>query len=1561
MSSTTNPPTIIPANIPPPNTTAPSTVMIRNQPKHDIHKFRSVTHLTDDNWVTHKFEQIAALEERGLFAVVTGEEKEPDKKVDPDLHRLWRDKDVSAKAQIIQNLSKEVQPIVYDCSTAAEVWKALRDEFESSNLDKVANVRYTYDTLAYIEGSGMRDHINKLKILRERLGAMGDTISDTSHALRMLRLLPPSWDGVCQVLRASQPTVARVKDRLLAEEEARKTAMAYANAGTATALLSALKDPQQAASIQALISTQFGSILLNDGGRTTNGTRQANGQKQSKLKSPHLNCTNCGKRGHTKERCWAKGGGHEGRGPRVKRKDSESNSGKDRATATSGSAITEVNLADYPELVEANIAEVSSDSAFLADFNRKKPSPHEWVLDSGATTHITPHRSMFYKYNEFPNPHPIGAADHGVFTAVGIGNIWIKIIQPNAKPVLLELQNALHAPGCSNNIISVNGLTRSGNTLSFAGDSCSVFNPKGRHITQVSKQRGQLYRLSAQVLDAVPEPSLLAMQAESDDLDTWHRKLGHLSCDYIRIMQKKNLVKGLEKAQFSTQNPKCDSCPSGKQSVMPFPDKSKAIITRPLQLVCADIAGPFPSSIGGKRYMLVFIDVFSRHVWARFIKERSEAPRCLKEFIAYTERQSGHKLRTIRTDNAREFIYGEFNRICTELGIEHQTTAPYSSASNGIAERVLRTIQENGLAVLKDSNMPNGFWPEAFDYIVHSRNRSFHSGINDVPYNRWFGSPPNITNAHPFGCRVKYLNHPNIRKKGDFHSHDGRFVGYYSDSAAYKVWNPRTRQFFKTRSVIFDDSPMHIHIPSYNAHDVDDDHPVPMDISPSTSTPIPPLTPIPPATQSRPLPRPPASSNPLTRPLSPLTEIEEVSGPLPSVVNDNLGAREYRNVLTRIGDEGPYETDARGYRIRPEEHPEHPDLGSFGRIAGRSQRERRSVDRSYMADFPNWLDRIIKSKSDDDDGGFYGTMEAVLAEFNDFESSIIDPDSYQTEDYQALLAGFNVRSKPYQLYEAMRLPEPRRTAAVQAIEKEFRQLKERGVWEEVDPPQHMDTFLDCQIIVDEKHDANGDYIKTKARVVVRGDHQEEGRDFDETYTNTPSMGTVRFVLALIAALRLEPRQLDITGAYLAAPIGMDVYIRPPPQAGCAAGKVLKLKKALYGLRQAGREFTDYRDKQLRSIGYRNTPVQPSFFFRRRIDPKSPHGATLDVSVWWVDDDLAGFDDYDGTRATRCVREMASVLDIEDKGIPASFLGMAIHFNRENGHIGINQPGLIDQLVKAARLEDCKDTLTPLKFGYDIPKNTGEPHQPFHGVAYSSLIGGLIYVATATRPDIANAVRVLSSHSANPSKRAFVQLNNLIAYLKTTRDWVLGFGLPFPFSFQAACQPKTSTRRKETHQLITVFSDADWAKEPGRESISGFISFFMGSPINWTSKKQKSTVALSSMESEVISANLATREAAWLRKMLLLLDSKEDIPVNLGLDNEAAIHFANADSDQTRAKHIDTRYYYIKSKVQDNTIRPWHIRSEINPADIFTKPLRPDRHLVLMRMLGLRRLEEVCWN
>ena len=127
----------------------------------------------------------------------------------------------------------------------------------------------------------------------------------------------------------------------------------------------------------------------------------------------------------------------------------------------------------------------------------------------------------------------------------------------------------------------------------------------------------------------------------------------------------------------------------------------------------------------------------------------------------------------------------------------------------------------------------------------------------------------------------------------------------------------------------------------------------------------------------------------------------------------------------------------------------------------------------------------------------------------------------------------------------------------------------------------------------------------------------------------------------------------------------------------------------------------------------------------------------------------------------------------------------------------------------------------------------------------------------------------------------------------------------------------------------MFADADWAKDNDRVSVSGYISYFQGCPISWGSKKQKGTVALSSMEAETVSACLGATEAAWLRKLWGIFDPTAlNVPVNLCVDNQAVIYFANADVAHTKAKHIDLKYYYVKSCIADGTIMMWHVPTQL---------------------------------
>jgi transposase InsO family protein len=177
----------------------------------------------------------------------------------------------------------------------------------------------------------------------------------------------------------------------------------------------------------------------------------------------------------------------------------------------------------------------------------------------------------------------------------------------------------------------------------------------------------------------------LAITSEETDLLKWHERFNHLNFNALCTMARCSLIRGFP-TSFPSTNPYCPHCAYGKLSVEPFPQKSSTVITRPLQLVVTDVCGEFSLSIGGKCYFVIFMDVYSRYMWIYFIKKKSEVTDCLKQFHKLAEHQSGQSLLTIRSDNAKEIIEGSFANYCKSEGIARESTAPYSSASNGLAE-----------------------------------------------------------------------------------------------------------------------------------------------------------------------------------------------------------------------------------------------------------------------------------------------------------------------------------------------------------------------------------------------------------------------------------------------------------------------------------------------------------------------------------------------------------------------------------------------------------------------------------------------------------------------------------------------------------------------------------------------------------------------------------------------------------------------------------------------------------------------------------------------------------
>jgi transposase InsO family protein len=181
------------------------------------------------------------------------------------------------------------------------------------------------------------------------------------------------------------------------------------------------------------------------------------------------------------------------------------------------------------------------------------------------------------------------------------------------------------------------------------------------------------------------------------------------------------MVEGLPAIKFTSGV--CQGCILGKHPEKKF-DKGKAQrASSPLGMIHSDITGPFPQpSISKARYVLTFIDDFSRFTWVFFLKLKSEVFECLIEFKALAENESGCKIKILHTDNGGEYVNKYVQQLCIDAGIQLQHTVPYTPQQNGVAERKNRSLKEMENCMLQSKSLAPKLWDEAINCAAYIQN-----------------------------------------------------------------------------------------------------------------------------------------------------------------------------------------------------------------------------------------------------------------------------------------------------------------------------------------------------------------------------------------------------------------------------------------------------------------------------------------------------------------------------------------------------------------------------------------------------------------------------------------------------------------------------------------------------------------------------------------------------------------------------------------------------------------------------------------------------------------------
>lgn len=493
-----------------------------------------------------------------------------------------------------------------------------------------------------------------------------------------------------------------------------------------------------------------------------------------------------------------------------------------------------------------------------------------------------------------------------------------------------------------------------------------------------------------------------------------------------------------------------------------------------------------------------------------------------------------------------------------------------------------------------------------------------------------------------------------------------------------------------------------------------------------------------------------------------------------------------------------------------------------------------------------------------------------------------------------------------------------------AMKDEMDSLKSNQTWQLAELPKGKKALHNKWVYrIKEEHDGSKRY---KARLVVKGFQQKEGIDYTEIFSPVVKLMTIRTVLGLVVKEDLHLQQMDVKTAFLHGDLDEEIYMWQP-QGFELKGKeelVCKLQKSLYGLKQAPRQWYKRFDSFMKSNNFVRCEADHCCYIKR-------FDNSYIILLLYVDDMLiagASLHEID-----RLKRELSEEFAMKDLGAAKQILGMRIFRDREV--LKLSQEEYVKKVVSRFKLYDAKPVTTPLAGHFRLSKDqspsTEEEKDYMATVPYASAIGSLMYAMVCTRPDIAHAVGVVSRFMSNPGKQHWEAVKWILRYLKGSSGFTLCF--------------------RKSDLGLNGYVDADNGGDvDSRKSTTGYVYTLGGTAISWVSKLQK-VVALSSCEAEYVAVTEAAKEMMWLQPFLRELGQNYDGSV-LHCDSQSAIHLAKNPVYHGRTKHIQVRYHFIRSALEDGVLALEKIPGSQNPADMLTKAVTSEKLKLCATSVGL---------
>lgn len=1039
-----------------------------------------------------------------------------------------------------------------------------------------------------------------------------------------------------------------------------------------------------------------------------------------------LFCTYCKKRRHTKENCWKLHGRPNNQSGHDKGQAHVVNSQPSNVVEVQNS-ISEFNkeeiekLKTFLETLEKpssstgicslTFSGMSSSSSCAPNVSEKISTM--WVIDSGATDHMTCSSKLFSSYTPASSHRKITIADGSITTVAGQGDIILS--------KSLTLKNVLHVPKLLANLVSVTKLTKDCNcSVTFFPSYCVFQEQDTKRTIGRARERDGLYYLEDQrINNKIQIPLSLSSTllselviSNKDKIWLYHRRLGHPSFTTLKMMFP-SFFKGYRVESFN-----CTDCEFAKHKRTSFQHVNKKSL-EPFSLIHSDIWGPsIVSNISGARWFVLFIDDCTRVTWTYLLKNKSEVTTIFSKFYNMITTQFGVRIKRFRSDNAKDYFNQTLSSFFRKEGIIHESSCVNTPQQNGVAERKNGHLLDVTRALLFHKNVPKHYWGEAVLIATHLINRlptkvlNFKSPIDTLT--TFFPTFTASNNLVPriFGSVAFVHVHSTQRGKLDPRALRCIFIGYSSTQKGYKCFHPSTKKFFVSTDVTFFEHESFFSPPYLQGEDLHEDRNEAR-------------------TKDLFLLDFPCEklSNPLIQPIpsAPFVPSNESFAMIDNKKNQDDGQPLIVYSRRKPPISQPVQVQSPTHVTVPSRtHVTVPTLQKDTTIA-------KPIDLMDKLNEPDDIDLPIALRK--------GTRTCT-------KHPLCLSITYQklSPTHKVFLSNLHTIPIPRNLSEALKDKKWE-----DAMRVEMTALEKNKTWELVKLPRGK-KLVGCRWVFTVKYKSDGSIERYKARLVAKGYTQTYGIDYLETFAPVAKMNTVRILLSLAASFGWNLQQFDVKNAFLHGDLDEEIYMEVPPGFASKEGMVCRLKKALYGLKQSPRAWFGRFSKVMTTLGYKQSQGDHSLFIRH-----SNLGGVIALLVYVDDIIVTGNDEGE---MENLKGNLLAEFDIKELGKLKYFLGIEVAHSKLG--IFISQQKYVLDLLKETGKLGCKPIDTPIEYNHglcDAPEDLTVDKG-----AYQRLVGKLIYLSH-TRPDIAFAVSVVSRFMHNPKETHLKAVYRILQYLK----------------------------------------------------------------------------------------------------------------------------------------------------------------------------------------------------